>query len=139
MEPLSALGLAGAIVQFVDFCSKLLDGAVTAYSQGSAFSPEISDLSDVTRDLANVTSQLAAPPPNRQDEALCKLAANCQAVSNELQDILKDFMARTAKSKRESLRVAWVHLMKRKEIASLQARLDRYRSEIVLQLAVIMR
>jgi hypothetical protein len=58
MDPLSALSLAGNIVQFVDFGLKLLSGAVELYKSPSGTLAAHHELELVTTDLSALVIKL---------------------------------------------------------------------------------
>ena len=56
MDPLSILGLAAAIVQFIDFGTKLVRKTREITNTGSSVS--VKDLDKITTDLANISLDL---------------------------------------------------------------------------------
>ncbi|TGO60900.1 hypothetical protein BELL_1182g00010 [Botrytis elliptica] len=93
MDPLSAIGLAGTIVQFVDFSCKIVGHGVELYKEGSL---ELNkQVEYTTRDLRNFVVKLQAQPSKRaqkdatadlseNDLALEKLCRDCNEVAEEL-------------------------------------------------------
>ena len=139
MDPLTALGLAGNIVQFVDFSSKLLCGAYEVYSSTSGAT---ADLDTVIKDLQAATRRLSPPSskPRTDDEiALSSLVSNCRKLSEDIQKVLDKLQSKNPHQKWASLRVAWSSMRKREKLVSLETRLNRYRSEILVRISIMMK
>jgi hypothetical protein len=142
MDPLTALGLAGNVVQFVDFSSKLLCGAYEVYSSTSGATAETADLDTVIKDLQAVTRRLSPPSskPRTDDEiALSSLVSNCRKLSEDIQKVLNKLQSKNPHQKWASLRVAWSSMRKREKLVSLETRLNRYRSEILVRISIMIR
>lgn len=143
MEALAAIGLASAIVQFVDFSSTLVSGAREIYSSASGAKTEsdaadqsIDRLRDLTRRLPRIVLTAAMTPDEKR---LVALKDGCHDVSHELGEILGAGRAKTPGSKRASLRASWNTIRNTKKVANLQSRLDRYRAEVLGVLQAMMR
>lgn len=134
MDPITAIGLASAIVQFVDFSSTLVSGAREIYSSASRARTEhdeedlaIDRLRDLTRRLPRVVPPQTLTPGDRR---LLALKEGCEVVSDELGRILEAGRAKTPGSKRSSLRASLRNIRNKDKFATLQSRLDRYRGEV---------
>jgi hypothetical protein len=127
MDPLTAVSLAGNIVQFVDFASKLISGARTLYNGEAAENVEIQTLTKDIRTLAEKTR----PPDNPQrlleenDVTLKILSDQCIALSDELLSMLQSLKTTSEHNVLESFYRALKSEWKRKDIKALQQRLDR--------------
>jgi len=90
MDPLTAVGLAGTIVQFVDFSSKILLGTGQLYRHGELNLNSQSEA--VTQDLLDFCTKFQRLPhlhggtraPTENDLALAKLCGECNNVAEEL-------------------------------------------------------
>jgi hypothetical protein len=142
MDPLTALGLAGNVIQLVDFSSKLLCGAYEVYSSTSGATAETADLDTVIKDLQAVTRRLSPPSskPRTDDEiALSSLVSNCRKLSEDIQKVLNKLQSKNPHQKWASLRVAWSSMRKREKLVSLETRLNRYRSEILVRISIMIK
>lgn len=74
MDPLTAIGLAGNILQFIDFTAKLLSQADEIRHAGSAASTF--DLINVTKDFETLTQKLTVAAP--QNSTLIQLSQDDQ-------------------------------------------------------------
>ncbi|CZR67110.1 uncharacterized protein PAC_17009 [Phialocephala subalpina] len=90
MDPLSAIGLAGTIVQFVDFSSKLVIQGRGMYKVGSL---QLNDQAEaITKELLDFSTKLRCSSPLRgtdesqtQNEmAIYKLCGECDVVAKQL-------------------------------------------------------
>jgi len=90
MDPLTAIGLAGTVVQFVDFGSRVLLEGRELYKSGSVKLNVQAEA--VTRDLLDFSVKLeqssrlhnAARPPTENELALRKLCDDCHGVAKQL-------------------------------------------------------
>jgi hypothetical protein len=78
LDPLTALSVAGTIVQFVDFSSKILSHTAEFYNSAEGALSTNEELELVTADLSNLLARLRRPlyiggatnPPTQADQAL---------------------------------------------------------------------
>jgi hypothetical protein len=139
MDPLTALGLAANILQFIDFSWTLVNSAKEVYGSKTGATRENSDLTNTISRLDDVTTELGTPASlDPQQQSLCMLSAQCQILSKELRDILVSLTARPD-SKVGSARVAWKSWRKKDKITSLRGRLNEYRNQILLELAILLK
>lgn len=141
MDPLTALGLASAVVQFVDFGFKLVKGTSEIYDSATDAAPQDASLEFVTQKLQELTSNLeagAGSPHNPDQSRLQALAEECQSLSAKILALL----AKT-KAKNRSLRASagaairtWRYREEKKEI---ETRLERCQSKLAIQLNALMR
>lgn len=58
MDPVTALGLASAVIQVIDFSTKLVSGTVEAYTSAPGTTVEFEDSARVIRSLRGFTGRL---------------------------------------------------------------------------------
>jgi hypothetical protein len=144
MDPFTAIGLASAIVQFVDFSSKLISGAAEIRSSGRETTAELQDTETVINHLktlvARVRQPLSAANGVVPDEYsnLEKLKQGCEQVCDELQAIVQSTKVRKAGSRRAAFVSIWKAQRSKGKLASLHSRLDRYKIEIMGELLAMM-
>ncbi|KAG0652892.1 hypothetical protein D0Z07_0177 [Hyphodiscus hymeniophilus] len=136
MDALTALSLAGTIVQFVDFGRKILGDYQHFYDSASGALPVNEELELITRELFDVVIKLGRPlhhgnvaPSSEQlaeYQALQKLCASCREVADELLAVLNGIKVKGRRqawnSFREAIKAAWT----RKEVQALSGRLDAF-------------
>jgi hypothetical protein len=145
LDPFSALGLAGNIVQFVDFASKLFSKSKELYKSASGTTRQNQELEDATDTLRRLCASLkkvdqggSKSAGRLNDEGLLReLANNCHATANELLSALEDLRTRGPHGKwqsfRQALRTAW----KEDKIVAMENKLTSYRSQLTLQLSAM--
>jgi hypothetical protein len=130
MDPLTALGLASNIVQFVDFTSKLISTTHSLYTSTSGAKAEHLELEALANTLRGLADN-AAPPSQGiknvsfEESTFIELGDMCRGVSDELLSVLQSLRVKGShrgwKSFIQALKSEW----KQKEISALEARLDR--------------
>ncbi|KAH6637278.1 hypothetical protein F5144DRAFT_570116 [Chaetomium tenue] len=96
MDPLSALSIAAAVVQFVDFGYRLVKSAHQLYTSPGGQKLEDIELSIVSRDLSNLADAVQAKLDDNagpQGDVL-RLCCECASTNTELQEILAKLKAR---------------------------------------------
>ena len=95
MDPVAALGLAGNIVQFVDFSCKILQDTKSLHKSTTGKSAENDVLQVICRDLMNLDNALTAPSaPGAIPESMRSLASMCKELAAELLGILENIRVR---------------------------------------------
>ncbi|PMD16751.1 hypothetical protein NA56DRAFT_632624 [Hyaloscypha hepaticicola] len=146
LDPLTAIGLASAIVQFVDFSSKLVSETKELYHSAEGNSIQNEELQAVTEDLKRLcknlsSSQGRAPSakPSTDELALLELSGSCKVVADELIAVLEKLRVKAADDKWGSFMMALRGAMKKEKIESIRARLDRIQSQLQIRLTDILR
>lgn len=90
LEPLSALSLAAAIIQFVDFSSKILVTGYETYRSTAGATQEQVDLQQLTHSLYKFQDQLGTPStqPTPDQKILEELARKCSLLAGDLLRLL---------------------------------------------------
>jgi hypothetical protein len=88
MEPLSALAVVCATLQFVDFGAKLITTARELYQSESGVSAHHSELQDQAQRLTDITDKFSLP--ELSDLGLRKIVSECKAVATELRLLSND-------------------------------------------------
>ncbi|KFY34676.1 hypothetical protein V494_06557 [Pseudogymnoascus sp. VKM F-4513 (FW-928)] len=137
MDPITAIGLAAAIVNFIDFAHKIVTGADELYKSAATEEHKhteniVNDLDDAATDLTNL------PGKTKHEKALNSLAENCKGISRELHNLLKKLTVSGDRTKWKVLRVAIRNVRKESDVARLVAQLEKYRGEILLQLSLML-
>lgn len=139
MDPVSAIGLASAILSFVEFSWALVQGAGDVYRSPSGMTQENASISTVISDLEEVTDNINTDIRGcgKHEKALAVLAKECEGLSKELLQVLEKLKRKDA-SKREALKATLRSMRKEKDILYIEKRLVEYRAEIVLRLNMIL-
>jgi len=141
MEPVSAVGLASSIITFVEFAFKLVTGALEVYRSVDGTLEENARLERVIGDLNSIVDDLGKKGGGgcRSERAIRDLAVECQADAELLVDILKSLKVPGRRTLWKSVTAQWKALLRKDEITGLKERLREYRSEIMLNLMLLLR
>jgi hypothetical protein len=144
LEALVAVGLAGNIVQFVAFSCQLLGTATSIQRSHAGASSDVHDIESVTKALQQWCKKLDVPghsplhQPALQPHAdLLKLAKDCQSTATKLLSATEKLKAKNPHSKWSSFRAALASKWREEEIKDMERRLDSYRHQIALEIAVL--
>ncbi|KAG7287280.1 hypothetical protein NEMBOFW57_006787 [Staphylotrichum longicolle] len=110
MEPLSALGVAAAVAQFVDFGLKIAGNAREIYGSLSGATEENQHLETATYMTQRLTEKLVTSSLGgfAEEEAMLNdLVAECRALSTQLLELLNKLKAKDPKSKMQVALSSW--------------------------------
>ncbi|MCJ1250573.1 hypothetical protein MMC30_007801 [Trapelia coarctata] len=143
MDALSALSLASAVVQFVDFGSKLFVRGAQLYRSPEGALLDNVELGSIAEDLRCISTGLRASrsPEHLVDDelALWDLSSSCQKLAERILSTLEDLVARNPRTRWNSVRQAFRSMLKEKEIRALEKSLDSYRSQLTVRLLAVLR
>ncbi|KAF2869034.1 hypothetical protein BDV95DRAFT_609281 [Massariosphaeria phaeospora] len=141
-DPLTAIGLAGNIVQFVAFCGTLLSKTQELYKSADGALVEYLELEAITTHLDRLTvGMMRAGPqarsePERQLEDLCR---QCRTTAQELLQAVNKLKVDGKSKKWKSFRQALNTIWSSDRIHSISSRLDALRGQIDTTLIVLLR
>lgn len=143
MDPLSAIGLASAIVQFVDFGSRIAHDAKCIYKSTTGVTVENENIEFTIEQLQTISGMLKQRIPSSPlyflDEPLISLAKRCETLSNELLELLKAVKAKSPSSKWASFLAAVKAELQKEERNGVIARLQECRQQLEVHLLVTAR
>lgn len=144
IDPLSALGLASNILQFVEFGCKLVSDGYELHENGSLSG--VDELELVTKDLICLAKDLTAvnPPqsktsPSADGDGLQQLAASCKSIADELIHVLSSLKPRNSHNGIESFRAAFRKARKKGAIENLEKRLEKIQNQLNIRLIAMLR
>ena len=138
-DPLSIVGLAASIVQFLDFGFRLIKCAKEVLQSAEGVRKEISQLRRATEDIKNqaLAATSTAQQQSKDEKAIRDLANQCIPLSDTLIKKLESLQIREDAWSRtlEAIRISAETLFKRKDIRELAEKLksidEDLRSRIV--------
>jgi hypothetical protein len=139
MEVLAAVGLAGNIVQFIDFSGKLLANSTQLYRSGEYALAENVHFETVTNDLVLLNNKLKDGAIVTREKELERLCLSCNAVADELLTVLNKLKVIGKQQKWESIRKAIRSVRSKEDIEQLERRLAMFREELNLRVVVDLR
>jgi hypothetical protein len=146
MDPLSALSVAGTVVQFVDFGSKLLRAGKDLYKSSTGVSATNAELETIAKAIQSVILKLRqssgpfegfSPPgplTNVENEVHLSFDQICDGVASiaeELLEKLQTLKVQNHKHRRwESVRKALKAMLSEKELGDLLKRLAMFKEAL---------
>ncbi|RFU34867.1 hypothetical protein B7463_g1457, partial [Scytalidium lignicola] len=139
MDPLSALSVAAAAAQFLDFGIKLVISARDIHNSTGGILSEYADLDKSTTSLVKLCNNLDGSlrqentdrPLTPNDIEVRKIANECRRIGTELLAVLKELSISRNLKKWESLRLAISAQLERRHIESLVSQLQKLRQDLV--------
>jgi hypothetical protein len=155
MEPITALGVAASIVQFVSFACKLVSGSNEIFDSARGSAGHIQNIDEVYRQLQDLSKLLQKPTQMEpglellvddksilaaQTTAINDLSQLCSDECNKLLTTLPKMKGDPgSKTRWQSFRVALKTVWKEKEIASLEQRLKSIQDTLTLEVCSLTR
>lgn len=142
MDPASAIGLASAVLTFVEAAWTLVGGAVEIYNSVDGTRDDSRRLDKAKHELEYLCAlrEKRATYGTEAEERISEVAKDCQTDSKALQDILKKIADPRSKGAFwGSLKASWRNLRSRKDVAQLKSRLEEHRSKILFNVVLLLR
>jgi len=146
MEPFTALGLAAAIVQFVQFSSRILSASREIYVSHNGLSKHHESLDGISTHMLKIVEELdhsaidvgVNPFAIKEEEGLVALSTKCKVTAGELQSLLRKLRT-TPGGRIPSFRQAVKGVLGNRKLGDMEASLKEYRLELMVHLAAITR
>lgn len=143
MEPLSALSVAAAVAQFVDFGLKIAGNAREIYGSLSGATEENQHLEAATRMTQQLAKRLVVTSPlgvlNEEETMLNDLVTECRSLSTQLLNLLNKIKVRDPTSRRQVTWAAFRNKLHEGEKVRLRQRLDDCQLRLDRVLSVLSR
>ncbi|KAE9373908.1 hypothetical protein N431DRAFT_374559 [Stipitochalara longipes BDJ] len=128
IDPLTALGLASNVVQFVDFAAKLIGESQKIYKSVSSASEDHIILDTVASDIHRLCDSILIP--EGCSDTLKQLTGDTRRISQELLGVLEKLTVKGQKTRWKSFVVAVRGVLGQEEIDSLARRLSRLQGQL---------
>lgn len=141
MDPLSALSLAGTVVQFVQAAGSLITSTQQIHRSASGASEEIEWLDSAYGSLSNFSDKLTQGCQAATDNEVKSLAETCRSDCQQLMAIVESVKLRRGQKKhwwtsaQRAMREAWKH----DEIARIEQRIASVQRTIVFRICALSR
>ena len=139
MDALTAIGLVGNIIQFVDFSQKLISNSIQLYHSSDGALAENIDIETVTNHLLTLNKKLKADAATVDDGALQSLCLSCENAGLDLLKALNKVKVKDRQQTWESIRKALWSVWTKGEIKGLEQRLAKFKDELNLHIVVGLR
>lgn len=144
MDPITALGVAGSIVQLVDFGIKVVSKGNKIYYSGDGSTAENHDLENVANDLVLIQNRLRQSlyplgvygPLSEDEQALGDIGAVSSQVAEALLEQLNKAKAQGRFRRWKSLRQAVKSVSSKSQVEDLARRLVMLRDQFNLRILV---
>lgn len=140
MDPLTALSLAGTVVQFVDFGSKLITSSVQLYKKGEldVHAQATSATNDILDFTIKLRRNLRVPDGSaaltEDDNLLKSICEGCDELAHDLLARLDKLKApeknRLGRNIWPTLTAAFLAIWTKEDLADIKERLKEYRRQI---------
>ena len=138
LDPLSALSLAGCIVQFIEFSTKLISTSHLLHTSTTGALVEHLELEAITNHLVELNGKIrSSRPADDPDQPLSKdegkikdLCENCDAVASQLLATLNKLKVQGHNNKWTSFNQALRTVWSSEKINTLRKRLLGYRAQL---------
>ena len=147
LDPVTAVGLAGNIVQFIELSSNVISKSHEIYKSKSGAVRDILDLERLTQALITLDPQICKTirPPGilsaltAEQQQLEDVRLHCMEIASELMKAIKDLKMKHAlqrwKSFKKALRTVW----EKKKIESIEMRLAACKTQLTMHAIIDMR
>ncbi|KAJ2907309.1 hypothetical protein MKZ38_003165 [Zalerion maritima] len=139
MDPFSAIGLAGNLLQISQFAAEIVLKAREIHKSGSTKDNRV--LEDIANSINITVAEVhnsSNPDGSDHEKQLCALATQCRDQSDELLRLLQTIKA-ARRNSLGSFKAAWKSHQVSDEKKELESRLEKTKSQIVLQLSYMSR
>jgi hypothetical protein len=138
IDPLAALGLAGNIVQFVDFSYNLFCESKALYNSGSGATADNVVIETIVKDLNILNDRLTVPSsPGAIPDPIRSLAGQCKDVARDLLEVIESIQVKGPHKRWKSFVQALRSVRKKEEIEALVRRMERLRGEMQFRLQIM--
>ena len=145
LDPMTALGLAGNVVQFVDFSIKLLGDAHEIHKSAQGSLQENLDVEKVTEIIRTLQMKLRTQDGDninangKAENSLERLCLSCDETAEELLEALEKLKVQGKRSPWKSIRQAIQSIKGKTAVVELCGRLKRFQDAIELTILVDLR
>jgi hypothetical protein len=132
MEPLSALGLAANVVQFVDFTWRLISETRSIHKSADGAGEDVLLLDTILRDVEDLNNGLSSGVSSTG--TLKELVSECIKIAAEIRKVVQTLKCDKRNSKWASFQVALRQVSSQGKIDSLTKNLGKIQSQIAQHL-----
>jgi len=147
LDPITALTVAGVVVQFVEISIKIVSKGYKIPKSANGALAENIEAEKLTDDLlilatrleSSTSSSFAYHKATADETSLEKMTIGCKAVASELLKALEQLKTKPGQAKWKSYRQALKSVISKEKLNDLAQRLSVYREELQLHVLVSVR
>lgn len=142
MDPLNAISLAAAVIQFIDFGSRLLSEAAELYRSTTGQTGQKLDISRIESDLSTLNNEveskstsIGTPTCGSSEEIFVRLCGSCQDIANELRDCIGVVGLEVTNNPKRALQSFLIVLRERRsegKIEALRSKLNQVQQQMMV-------
>lgn len=136
MDPLSAISLAGTILQFIELGSKVMLKISEYQTSTSGLIAGHQEVESVAADLRSLSDKIQRSALEARDSVLAELCATCNKLAWELLAEIQKLEIRGAKRRWDCLCKVVLSCWNKGKIADLQRRMSEVRAQLNLHVVV---
>jgi len=133
LDPFTALGVAGNIVQFVDFSCKLVRNSQSIAKSATGSSATTIELTAIVNDVERLSDAIDTSS-SLYPSQLVNLAGQCKTLAAELLKILAQLRKKGKHSRWENFLVALKEIWKQDKINDFVQRLSLLQHQLILNM-----
>jgi hypothetical protein len=148
MDPVSALGVAASVVQFIDFTETLFSGTYQIYKSATGQTKFNFDLMTITTSLNTLNKDLRSSlhlatldgkPLSKVEAEIDTICRGCSKVAEQLLLALEKLKAQEEHNFWDSFLKALRTIWQKREVETLEKQLETFRMQISLHINVALR
>lgn len=143
MDPLSALGLATAVIQITQFSGELIRGARHASQTADGLLLSNANIKEVAETLSSLTAQLVISRDplalSREETLLREIGSQCQDVSASILSRLRKLQQKQSRNSWNNVSQTFTQLLSQGETNALAAKLGSIREQLDTTLLICLR
>ena len=138
MDPITTVGLAGNIVQFVDFACNLFSTSYQIRTSSKGLTDDLDSVQCITTDLKQIcttlTASLSKDSFSTEDRHIASLGTQCLRIAEKLLATVAKLKPREGSSRWGSFQAALKTIWKQDEIDRMTLQLNGLRMELMLRM-----
>jgi hypothetical protein len=142
LDPITAIGLAGNILTFIDYSTKVISTSIDIYGSASGSTQDTQTSDAIATEMKQFAAKLQPPDQTQlsgEEKALCKLAIECEGLAKRILELLEKVKPRNPKSRSSSLVAGLKTKFYESERRKLEEQLSNCRAQLTLSLNYLTR
>jgi hypothetical protein len=137
LDPITAIGLAGNILSFIDYGTKVVKTSIDIYESASGNTEDSRISGAIATEMMKFAAQLQPPDQTQlsgEEKALCELAIECEGLAKKILELWEKVKPKHPKSSRSSLVAGFKTKFYEGERKKLEEQLSNCRAQLGVRL-----
>jgi hypothetical protein len=142
LDPITAIGLAGNILSFIDYGTKVISTSIDIYDSVSGSTEDTRTSDTIATEMRQFAAKLQSPDQTQlsgENKALCKLATECEGLAKRILELVEKTKSKNPKSRSSSLVAGFKTKRYEGERRKLEDQLSNCRAQLGLRLNYLTR